>query len=176
MQELAPGTIVWAKYEDYPYWPGRIASSEVTAHLIEHKNYEGLGVLFFGEPLTYALVPRDGIMDFKENYRELHKNATEGFDKALEMALNKHNFEDPPCVIVHKKPTAKRHTKRVSVVKEDALGLIEAVGRPDIPPSREESDSQDLGMANIKDLEELSASFKTIDFSSMDAEGADHNT
>lgn len=127
MAPFQPGTIVWAKFERHPYWPARIASTEVTTQLREHKGYSGLGVLFFGETLTYALVPETNIKAFDKHLKQYAKETTAGFAKALEMAVNKHEFEDPPLVIKHRRSAekAKKAKRRESCHENGKAGEVQ---------------------------------------------------
>lgn len=113
MENFKPDSLVWAKFEDYPHWPARIASSDVTEQLRAHKNAEGTAVLFFGSKLSYALVNDEDIEDFASAYdRYSTANETEEFKNALKMANDNPSFSNPPLIILHRNTIKKsKNTK-----------------------------------------------------------------
>ncbi|TBT98243.1 PWWP domain-containing protein [Hamiltosporidium tvaerminnensis] len=108
-----PGDVVWSKYDEYPYWPSRIASKDVTDTLQSYNNTNlGIGVLFFGQNLTYALVEEKNICEFFENYKFYYKGSDEeDFRFAIEQAKSNQNIEDPPLELPKKKKRIPKNNK-----------------------------------------------------------------
>lgn len=103
------GEIVWAKFDDFPYWPARICSPDLTQQLIAYKGYEGVGILFFGKELTYALIKESKIKPFDEFYEKYVGGSTDAdFKKAIEMAKSNEDFIEPSLVIKPKKSERER--------------------------------------------------------------------
>lgn len=100
-EKFKPGDLVWAKLEDYPYWPGKIAPECITEELRSFKEESGVGVLFFGPELTYGLVDEDCLKNFEKNFKEysrakIRKTIKAEFEAALELAAVADTVENPP--------------------------------------------------------------------------------
>ena len=110
-----PGSLVWAKFGEYPYWPAYIASEDVTKQLKAYKKTEGIGVIFFGPDPTYALVPEALIEDFEKSYTKHSKleddELNDEFEVAVKMAKENKVECDPPLLIFHKKSKTKKKLK-----------------------------------------------------------------
>lgn len=133
-EEWKPGTIVWAKFERHPYWPGRIASEEITTQLRAYKESQGVGILFFGESLSYALVPADSILEFGKNLRRCKSSdETDDFRAAMEMALSREPFEDPPLVLKRRRTVAVKTVKRQKDKENPANTTDGPIGEEDQP-------------------------------------------
>lgn len=120
------GEIVWARFEDFPYWPARIASDEVLKQLRELKDEDGIAVLFFGKELTYGLVNKQHVKNFKSHLDEyqkvkLSKADQADFEEALNIALNNNDFVDPPLEILEEDRPAKKQKKNKAQLVEKKL-------------------------------------------------------
>ncbi|EJW02801.1 hypothetical protein EDEG_00258 [Edhazardia aedis USNM 41457] len=63
--------IVWSQFDQYPYWPSRLADKEQTRNLREYYHREdGTGVLFLGKKQEWGLVDNEKIKPFKKFYKE----------------------------------------------------------------------------------------------------------
>ncbi|KAM0674609.1 hypothetical protein GVAV_001796 [Gurleya vavrai] len=121
-----PYTVVFAKFDEFPHWPARIASNEHTERLRANKNRsDGVGVLFFGPVLEWALVEESNICNFDENGIKLHGN-TQGssFAKAMEQAKISHEIDDPELEIEEK---GKRRKKSLAAEKAKEEIVVKAV-------------------------------------------------
>jgi hypothetical protein len=104
--------LVWARTEK-SFWPGRIAPDAVTERLREDRNRDGLGVLLFGDSLTYELVAEEDLLGYEENYeRMVSGDVSEDFVAAVKMA--KDDVEDPE---LHTAPR-KRKSSIMSLMRE----------------------------------------------------------
>ncbi|KAL6121154.1 hypothetical protein NUSPORA_01969 [Nucleospora cyclopteri] len=122
--QMSPGTLVWAKFDDFCFWPGRIATEDISIALRTHKNRKNdCCVLFFGEELTYGLVPLEKVMEFKTHYSKYSSgDGSVDFQAALRMANSKEKFIDPPLelqsTIIPKKKVAYVEEPRTVSIKE----------------------------------------------------------
>ncbi|OQS55376.1 hypothetical protein EHP00_2020 [Ecytonucleospora hepatopenaei] len=102
VEEWKAGDLVWAKFDDFCYWPGRIATSVISDALKQHKKgHEAqdklVCVLFYGLECSYGLVNVEYVCDFKENYtRYCKEDETDDFKHAIKMANENEKFLDPP--------------------------------------------------------------------------------
>lgn len=119
--EFKCGDLVWAKFDDYPYWPARIAKDCITEELREFRSYDGVAVLFFGPQLMYDLVQKENIKSFEENFdlyskpKKLDKETKFDFEEAVKQARSKELIEDPPLELEEE----KRITKKIRVSKSE---------------------------------------------------------
>lgn len=118
------GEVVWAKLDDYPYWPSRIASKEIHKQMCQLKECDGVTVLFFGKELTYGLVNKEHVKNFKEYMDEfknvkLSKSEQADFDEAMNLALNNNDFIEPPFEILESDRPSKKQKKNNYKTKEN---------------------------------------------------------
>lgn len=118
-EHFKPGDLVWAKLDDYPYWPAKVASQCIADELKTCKEDEGVAVLFLGTELTYSLVNEDCVKDFEKNFAvysrtKVRKTSKEDFERALEMAKVADTVEEPPLELDEEEEVAKA-TKMSSV-------------------------------------------------------------
>lgn len=135
------GDLVWAKFDDYPYWPARIAKECVTEELKEFRERDGVGILFFGFQLTYDLVNKRNIKDFEKNFdlysnpKNIDKNMKSEFKEALRQAVSKEVIEDPILELEEEKRNNKKSKASKSKAKNPAVVKVK-----DIIDETEESD------------------------------------
>lgn len=83
--------ILWAKVLSYPWWPARIAdprNEKVPAALLDHesKTKNTRLVQFYGT-LDYLWVPRNGLRDFRVNYKQFSQDIPPEHAADLEPAI-----------------------------------------------------------------------------------------
>lgn len=129
-ESFKPGDLVWAKLDDYPYWPGKIASECIEKELKSFKNEEeGIAILFFGTELTYALVSPDCIKNFEENFEaysraKVRKTIKIDFEAALEMAKTADTIVEPPLELDEDEREDEGYSSEVSELNSEASSSI----------------------------------------------------
>lgn len=98
LMSFQPGDIVWAKYDEFCFWPARIATEPIATALKNHKkDFDSICVLFFGHELLYSLVKPENVVDYKEFYQKNRNNSKDSdFSYAIKQANENKKFPDPP--------------------------------------------------------------------------------
>ncbi|KAI5169704.1 hypothetical protein PAEPH01_0933 [Pancytospora epiphaga] len=114
------GEIVWAQYEEQPYWPGRVVPERITSQLVKHNGADGVGILFFGKPLSYALIPCEKVVDFSSNFENFNNGSDSvEFKMALKMAMSNDEASVTPLIIVHR--STFKYSRDISISTESEM-------------------------------------------------------
>ncbi|KAF7684748.1 hypothetical protein TCON_0058 [Astathelohania contejeani] len=135
--------VVWAKFDEYPYWPARMATDEITETLRDQYNRnDGVGVLFFGPELSYALVDEENIKEYKEYFFRYGVLEDKDFLVAVEQANKAETIEDPPLDIPNRKRRKKSLAREKVISKKEVKS--ESSQRSNIINDKEAENKDDV--------------------------------